>query len=89
MPGVGTRRRHAELLRSHGSKAVDAHQHGGIRVWEALGRQINETSSCTDKPTVSLTLLVKTETALGGLLAKDSSEPRWHGWSTGCSRQVV
>jgi hypothetical protein len=46
----------AELLRSRRSKAVDAHQHGDMRVWEVLGWQINETSSCTDKPTVSLTL---------------------------------
>lgn len=46
----------AELFRSHGSKAVAAHQHGDMRVWEVLGWQINETSSCTDKPTVSLTL---------------------------------
>jgi hypothetical protein len=46
----------AELFRSHGSKAVDAHQHGDMRVWEVLGWQINETSSCTDKPTVSLKL---------------------------------
>ena len=46
----------AELFLSHGSKAVAAHQHGDMRVWEVLGWQITETSSCTDKPTVSLKL---------------------------------